>query len=205
MIDLENELEALMLRGLTEAAHMISANGLFMEAIDPSTRQVWMSTKPVSRKQFDDWSPEQPYQKVGCDCAAMDRAAFRHDPSGRQHAIQTKTIDGYKCLHVAVPGEMTPPAAPGMPAKISVTKAHTLGFKAGRRVKFMNIRDDHYVETVGDGKADDGLQLPPTATLSELKLKSHWVVDLPCPTTTFFWFTEHGMRSFQGPVELPKL
>lgn len=203
MIDLENELESLMLRGLNEAGHMISANGLFMEAIDPSTRQVWMSTKPVSRKEFDDWSPEHPHQKVGCDYASMDRAAFRHDPFGSQHAVQTKTIDGYECLHVAVPGEMTPPAEPGLPAQISVTKGHTLGFKAGRRVKVMNIGDQHYVETVGDGKADEGLRLPPTATLSELNLTSHWVVELPCPTTTFFWFTERGMRSFQGPVELP--
>ena len=205
MIDLDNELEELMLRGLTEAGHMISSGGLFMEAMDPNTKHVWMTTSPVTRKQFEDWSPEPSYQKTGYGRAAMDRAAFRHDPSGPQHAIQTKTIDGYTCLHVAVPGDITPPAEPGMPAKISVTKAHTLGFKAGRRVKFMNIGDEHYVETVGDGKGDNGLRLPPTATLSELTLTSHWIVELPCPTTTFFWFTEHGMRSFQGPVQLPKL
>jgi hypothetical protein len=205
VIDLENELEELMRRGLPETGYMFSENGLFMEAIDPTTRQVWMTTQPVSRKQFDDWSPKPPHQKVGCEHPAMDRAAFRHDPVGPPHAIQTKIIDGYECLHVAVPGEMIPPADAGLPAQISVTKGHTLGFKAGRRVKFMNIGDAHYVETVGGGKADENLRLPPSATFSELKLTSHWVVDLPCPTTTFFWFSDNGMRSFQGPIQFPNL
>jgi len=199
----EKALESLIRHNLPQSGAMIDGNGFFMEAMDPPTRQVWMTLSPGTHKEYADWDPKPEFQKLGCGKSAMDRAAFRHDPTDIQQAIQTKTIDGYTCLQVAIPGEMTPPAEPGLPARISVNKGHTLGFRAGRRVKFMNMDDDHYVETVGDNKADGALGLPPGATFSELKLVSHWVVELPCPTTAFFWFSEHGMRSFQGPVRLP--
>ena len=205
MVDDEKMLESLMYDSLPETGFVTGGSGIFMEAMDPDTRRVWMTARPVTQKDYDDWAPEPPFQKIGCAQSSMDRAAFRHDPAGSDRPVQTGVIGGHDCIHVAVPGEMTPPAEAGLPAQIAVTKGHTLGFKAGRRVTFLNIGDAHYVETVGDAKIDSALKLPPGATLSELRLSSAWVVELPRPTTTFFWFSELGMRSFQGPVPLPTI
>lgn len=192
-----------MKRTLPETGFLIKGSGLFMEVMDPTTQQVWMSAQPVTQAEFDKWTPPPPFQKVGCASASMDRAAFRHDPADDSSHVQTKVIDGHDCIHVAIPGAPVPPTEMGMPLKIMVTKGHTLGFKAGRRVKFMNIGDHHFVETVGGSEVDAALKLPPGATFSELSLPSPWAVELPNPTTTYFWFSDLGMRSFQGPVTLP--
>jgi hypothetical protein len=38
--------------------------------------------------------------------------------------------------------------------------------------------------------------------IEQYTLQQHWVVPLPVPTRTLWWF-KGGMRSFQGPVTLP--
>ena len=47
------------------------------------------------------------------------------------------------------------------------------------------------------------LVLPEGASLAELPIRADWIVDLPAPTTAFFW-SAPALRSFQGPVRLPE-
>ncbi|MEH6567470.1 MAG: hypothetical protein V7709_00230 [Halioglobus sp.] len=50
---------------------------------------------------------------------------------------------------------------------------------------------------------DESLVLPEGGVLKRIELREPWVVPLPTPTRTFFWFNQ-GMRSFQGLVTLPE-
>ena len=97
----------------------------------------------------------------------------------------------------------TPPAVSGGPIEISVDKAHVIGFAAGRAVAVLSLPEGNFVEVVGDASADETLVLPQGASLRRMDLKQPWVVSLPTPTRTFFWFGK-DLRSFQGPVTLPE-
>jgi hypothetical protein len=86
--------------------------------------------------------------------------------------------------------------------RLSVDKHHTLGFAAGRTLRILELDSEHYVEVVGTPERDAELVLPPGGSLSELRLREDWIVDLPTPTTAYFWWAP-VLRSFQGPVRLP--
>jgi len=86
--------------------------------------------------------------------------------------------------------------------EISVNKAHVVGYDAGRSVAVISLPEGDFIELVGDDSRDHCLVLPEGATLRRIELSQPWVVTLPTPTRTFFWFGE-SMRSFQGPVTLP--
>ncbi|MGC6498672.1 MAG: hypothetical protein ACON4C_00650 [Henriciella sp.] len=188
---------------LPETGTMINGTGAFMEAMDPTSQQVWMTLNPVSEEDYAGWKPEPPLRKVGIGTGVMDGAGFRHDPLGPAHPVQTRMIGGHACLHVARPADLSPPEGPGLPIRITVTKGHTVGYDAGRTIRVMSLGTQHFVELIGLPEDDKVLKRPDGAKLHDVRLDAPWIVELPCPTTTFFWLQEKRMRSFQGPVTLP--
>ncbi|MEO0882666.1 MAG: hypothetical protein AAFY34_08010 [Pseudomonadota bacterium] len=203
MIQGTKPLEELMKDALPETGQMIKGTGMYMECMDPATLLIWMSIEPTSPEDFKLWTPEPNLVKTGIGKAAMDMAAFRHDPTGPGTPVQTRTIGDRPCLQVAKPSEMPVPRQDNLPTLITVVKAHTLGFEAGRTLTIMTIGDEHFIEVIGDAQRDKEIQPPPGGAFNKITLKKHWVVDLPYPAATYFWLSPGGARSFQGPVSLP--
>jgi hypothetical protein len=69
-------------------------------------------------------------------------------------------------------------------------------------VAILSLPEGDFVEVVGDGSADESRVLPEGGVLKRIELSQPWVLSLPTPSRTFFWF-DGSMRSFQGPVTLP--
>jgi len=175
----------------------------YMEVKDNDTGLVWMGATPATAEQFAALTLTPSLSKVGIGLASMDRAAFRYSPGADDAPVRQRIIDGYLFINVASPGAMTPPTVAGGPIKISVDKAHTIAFAAGRIVTIMSLPEGDFVELVGDSSDDASRVLPPGAALRTIELQQAWRVALPTPTCTFFWWGD-SMRSFQGPVTLPR-
>ncbi|MEH6634581.1 MAG: hypothetical protein V7700_03640 [Halioglobus sp.] len=174
----------------------------FMEVRDTTTGRVWMSSSPVQLADFETLELDETLVKVGIARAPMDRAAFCYSPGTPDEPVLERVINGRHYINVAIPQEVIPPTQPGGAIEISVNKAHVIGFEAGRSVVVMSLPEGDFVEVVGAADADAALLLPEGAILRQLDLTQPWVVSLPTPTRTFFWFGEN-LRSFQGPVTLP--
>jgi len=175
---------------------------LYMEVMDTATGLVWMTAAPVQMADFEALELEEPLVRVGIARAPMDRAVFQYSPGASGAPVRERLIDGRLYINVAAPRDQTPSSLPGGPLEISVDKAHVVGFEAGRSVVVLSLPEGDFVELVGDDSADESLVLPEGGKLKRIELSQPWVVSLPTPTRTFFWFGEH-MRSFQGPVTLP--
>lgn len=175
---------------------------LFMEVMDTATGLVWMSAAPVQMADFEALELDASLVKVGIARASMDSAMFQYSPGAPDAPVLERYIDERLYINVAAPLEQTPSSRPGGPLEISVNKAHVIGFEAGRTVVVLSLPEGDFVEVVGDATEDESLVLPQGGVLSKLELARPWVVPLPTPTRTFFWFGK-SMRSFQGPVTLP--
>jgi hypothetical protein len=175
---------------------------LYMEVMEPESRVVWMSAAAVKLADYVALELEAPLVKSGIGRAAMDRAAFRHSPGTPDEPVRERSIGRHRFIHVATPGEPLLPKEPGGPMEILVEKAHQLGFDTGRSVSILSLPEGDFVEVVGDADEDDARVLPAGGILKRIKLDEPWVVLLPTPTRTFFWWGE-ALRSFQGPVTLP--
>lgn len=197
-------LEQMMKDALPSTGCMVHGNGRFMETMHPDTQEIWMTRSPITKEEFKAWEPEAPLNKTGTGKSAMDMAAFRHCPSGEDVPVKLQTIDGRECIHVARPGAMVPPAGDGMPMEITVIKGHTLGFDTGKIVKILTVGGQHFVDVIDQPDDDNALVPPEGGSFSEITLSSPWIVELPYPAKTFFWITQSGARSFQGPVTLPE-
>jgi ribosomal protein L2 len=102
----------------------------------------------------------------------------------------------------APPHEWLTSAEEGGPVQITVTKSHIIGFEAGRSVVVMSVPEGDFVEVVGESEGDEALVLPAGGVVRQVLLQQPWLIELPSPTQTFFWFGD-SMRSFQGPVTVP--
>lgn len=182
---------------------VVGGRDLYMEVMDTATGLVWMSAAPVQAADFEALELEPSLVKVGIARAPMDRAAFQYSPGTPGSPVRERLINGRLYINVAAPMEKTPPTLTGGPIRISVNKAHMIGFKAGRTVTILRLPEGDFVEVVGEDTADESLVLPQDGELMRIELSRPWVVSLPTPTRTFFWFGE-SMRSFQGPVTLPE-
>ena len=203
MTDAAGDLDELMHECLQDGGYAVAGGReLFMEVIDTTTGLYWMSAAAVTQDDYDSLVVEEPLVKFGCALAAMDSAAFQYSPAAPEAPVLERMIEGRLYINVAKPGEPIPAALPGGPMEVAVDKAHMVGFEAGRSVVILNLPDGDYVELVGDDSADESLVLPEGGVLRRIELSQPWVVSLPTPTRTFFWFGEN-MRSFQGPVTLP--
>lgn len=189
---------------LPEGGFVVSGGrGLFMEVMDSTSRTVWMSAAAVQPADFEKLELEPPLVKTGIGSAAMDHAAFRHSPGTPDEPVRQRMIDGHLFINVATPGAATQAVQPGGPMEIAVDKGHTLAFDAGRSLTLLKLPDGDFVEVVGDASGDASRVLPVGGTLKQIELTEPWVVPLPTPTRTFFWMGK-SMRSFQGPVTVPR-
>lgn len=198
------ELERQLTGHLAHGAYLTTTGRqMVMEVRDVETDLVWMSTEPVTREYFEELQLEAGLAKVGAASASMDCAGFQYSPGREGEPVLQRVIDGRAYINVARPLQPIFPEQPGGPVQIQVDKSHVLGFRAGRSVAVLKLPEGHFVEVVGDESQDGSLVLPPAGELISIELTEPWVVELPSPTRTFFWF-EQGMRSFQGPVKLPQ-
>jgi hypothetical protein len=198
------ELGELMLRHAPTAFHVRGGRDTFVEVNDRSDATVWMSTAPMTRREFKALDVSAPYTKAGIGEASMDAAAFRCSPDGAGGVpVKLREIGDIEFLCVARAQQVEPPASPGGPLKVSVDKHHTLAFRGHRDVRVLEVAGEHFVEVVGDDARDSELLLPAGGRLLTIHTAQPWIVDLPAPTTAWFWMTP-GMRSFQGPVQLPE-
>jgi hypothetical protein len=196
-------LDTMMQESLEEGGYAVDGGrDLYMEVMDTATGLVWMTAAPVQIEDYEALELEESLVKVGIARAPMDSAAFQYSPGAPGEPVRQRVIDGRLYINVAAPLEQTPPALAGGPIEISVSKAHTIGFAAGRSVAVLSLPEGDFVEVVGEDTADQSLVLPEGGRLKRVDLSQPWVVSLPSPTRTFFWFGE-SMRSFQGPVALP--
>lgn len=196
-------LDAMLRENLQEGGFAVpGGRDLYMEVMDTATRLVWMSAAPVELADYEALELEEPLVKVGIARAPMDCAAFQFSPGAPGEAVRERVIDGRLYINVAAPLEQKPPSLPGGPAEIMVNKAHVLGYAAGRSIAVLRLPEGYFIEVVGDDSGDENLVLPEEGSLRRIELARPWVVSLPTPTRTFFWFGD-SLRSFQGPVELP--
>ena len=174
----------------------------YMEVVEVATGRVWMSVEPANQQDYDLLLKEldDSLRGVGVGDASMDAALFRHSPNGEREPVQERSIAGRQFIHVAIPDK--PVVHPGGMMQIRVSKAHMVGYEAGRILTIMSLPEGDFVEVVGNAEHDEDLPLPDKARLRTVELQAPWVVTLPSPTVAFFYFGS-GMRSFQGPVTLP--
>jgi hypothetical protein len=177
------------------------AGDLFMEIQNMETREVWLCCEPTTEARFARMDPSPPFVKSGYGRASMDRAAFAHSPQ-KPGELVAMDCDGEPFRHVATPFGFVSPASGDGPVQATVDKHHLLGFDAGREVTAMELDGMSFIEVVGSGEYDEDRTLPQGARLQRHRLAEPFVVQLPAPTTAFFWFGER-LRSFQGPVDLP--
>ena len=175
---------------------------LHMEVVEKATGLVWMTVEPVTPPDFESLELDDSLAKVGIGQASMDSAAFLYSPGAPDEPVRERRINGLRYINVAQPMTPKPPAQKGEPVQIMVNKAHVVGYKVGRRVRILSLEGNDYVEVVGDSNTDDTLLMPQGGILRSIDLQHPWVVALPNPTRTFFWF-DGSLRSFQGPVTLP--
>ena len=202
----EQFLDAMLRESLQDGSYAVAGGrDLYMEVMDTTSGLVWMSAAPVEMSDYEALELDESLVKVGIARAPMDRAAFQYSPGAPDKPVLERVISGRKYINVAVPPppkEWTAPTLPGGPTEILVNKAHVIGFETGRTVTVLSLPEGDFVELVGEPEGDSALVLPPRGTLRQIRLEQPWVVQLPTPTRTFFWFGE-ALRSFQGPVTLP--
>ena len=203
MSDVVDTLDAMMQDRVPESGYLVAGGrDLYMEVMDTATGLVWMTAAPVQMADFAALTLDEPLVKVGIGRAAMDRAAFQYSPGAPGAPVRERIIDGRLYINVATPLEQKPAEQPGGPVEITVDKAHVIGFEAGRSVAVLSLPEGDFIELIGASSADETLTLPAGGVLKRVALSQPWVVSLPTPTRTLFWFGE-SMRSFQGPVLLP--
>ena len=175
-----------------------------IEVLEIATGRVWMSVEPATPVDYEVLieTLDDSLRGLGIGTATMDAALFRHSPDGEDEPVREREIGGRRFINVAKPGE--PEVYPGGMMKILVNKAHVVGFEAARKLAIMSSAEGDFVEVVGDADHDEELPLPEGASLKTIALTAPWVVSLPTPTVTFFHFGS-GLRSFQGPVTLPRI
>ena len=177
-----------------------------MEVMEKATRRVWMSAAPVSLLDFERLALDESLVKVGVAMAPMDRAAFQSSPGAPDEPVLERIINGRLYVNVATPApphEWLASAEEGGPVQITVTKAHIIGFEAGRSVVVMSLCQKAILSRWSvEPEGDDALVLPAGGVVRQVSLQQPWLIELPSPTQTFFWFGD-SMRSFQGPVTVP--
>lgn len=172
-----------------------------MEVIDQETGNVWMSVDGVSEQQFTDFELADNWRKVGRAAGAMEQAMFLHSPNAADRSVREQIINALRFINVAQPS--APSQSSSGLVELMVNKAHVLGFEAGRELSILQFNDKCYVEVVGDDQNDSALPLAGGASINKIRLNQPWLAELPNPTQTL-WVFKPALRSFQGPVELPK-
>lgn len=181
---------------------MLEPRETHMEILDLSTRQVWQSLLPVSLEDCEAMELEAPFTKIGAGRAAMDAHGFRRSPgAGADGPMARREFAGRAFAFCAMPAEDRGQTGPAGPRQLLVDKHHSLLFRAGRSVDFLRLPDrSELVHVIAAEEGAPPLKIPEGWTRETVLLDADYVVQLPCPTTVFFF--PNG-DSFQGPVTGP--
>ena len=185
------------------ATPMIDAQELHGEVLDPSTGNVWQSLEPINREDYDGLPLEPDWLRVGLGRAAMDEHWFAHSPGDEEDAPMELLEIGGRQFGLCARPASTPsqPAGPDGPRMLLVDKHHVIRFLSGRQVPV--LRDpagDRFVHVIEGGEGKALLAVPEGWKLECVELTADWVLELPSPTTVFFFANGD---SYQGPLETP--
>jgi hypothetical protein len=187
------------------ATALIGAQQLHGELLDPTTGNVWQSLEPISRADYEALPLEPSWLRIGVGSGAMDEHWFARSPGAREDGpMEQREIGGHRFGLCARPASApTQPEGPDGPRHVLVEKHHVIRFAAGREVSILRRPDgQRFVHVIEGGEAKPRLALPEGWQLEEMKLAEDWVLQLPTPTTVFFF--SNG-DSYQGPLaELPR-
>jgi len=190
------------------ATPMVSAEESHGELLHTTTRNVWQSLEPISPEDWKGLELEPHWIRVGIGCGAMDEHWFERSPGAAQKgSMQVCEIAGRTFGFCARPPAEPPslPAGPDGPRQLLVDKHHVLHFHAGRRIPILSVPGEgggSFVHVIEGGPGKPPLELPDGWELREIRLEGSWVVQLPAPTSVFFF---PNRDSYQGPVqELPR-
>lgn len=175
--------------------------GLHMEIMNLQTRDVWLSSAPISKDFFNEFAPETGWIKLGMAHGAMDAAGFRRSPGAAEDGpLETREFGGHPFFRVARPEKPGPSSGDGAPMKLTVHKHHTVAFKAGAKVRVLRAPEGLFVEASRGGGANDPslMKLAADMRLFELEPARPWTVEIPAPATVYFFPT---IDVFHGPVE----
>lgn len=187
--------------GLPESNTLVGARELHVELIDVATREVWQSFAPLTKQWFFDLELEPGLAKIGIGRGAMDEHGFRRSPGADADGpLRSREFGGELFIHCARPAEGPfLPAGEGGPRQLLVDKHHTLVYHAGRSLDWLRLPDGtRYVHVVQAEADAPPLVLPDGWTLSSETLEQPLRIELPHPTTVFFF--DNG-DSYQGPIE----
>lgn len=178
---------------------IVDSTDLHMEIIDASTREVWQGLQPATGDEYRALELEPPFSGVGIGRGAMDESYFRRSPGADADGpMRTMRIGERVFSLCARPLGAATPAGEKGPRQITVDKHHTLIFHSGRRVPLLRLADgSEYVHTIDGGPDKEALLLPDGWLVRSVEIDETWTVDLPAPTTAFFF---RNGDSFQGPL-----
>jgi hypothetical protein len=189
----------------TRPAHvtpLIGAQELHGEVLDRSTGNVWQSLEPITREDYQALPLEPGWLPVGIGRGAMDEHWFARSPGNDEDGpMEHREIGGRRFGLCARPASTpTQPAGPEGPRMLLVQKHHVIRFVSGRRVPVLLHPDGkRYVHVIEGGEGKAPLALPDGWKLECVELADDWVLELPTPTTVFFFANGD---SYQGPLEL---
>lgn len=172
-----------------------------VEIMDASTSDVWLAPHPISPEEFEALEIPDPFVKMGCGVAVMDRAWFTRGPHARSDGpLESRMIGGHLFQLVARPDiEGVRRVGEKGPRILMVQKFHSIGFDAGREVDVLTLPDStRYVQTTASvSGAPRERELPDGWSKNTITIDADWTIELPAPTTTI-WFAD--FESFQGPI-----
>lgn len=180
--------------------------GLHMEILDTRSMQVWQVMNNVTRDEYKAVEVDDVYRKVGVGALAAHSSFFRRSPGAESDGpMRTLELGGHRWSLCAIPGVPSMPAEPDGPRLVSVDKHHSLVYAEGTELRYLESPEgETYLHVVGTGKNTDSLQIPSGWAFGTLRLAEQTIIDLPCPTSAFFFQTAEGLESDQGPVARPQ-
>jgi len=151
---------------------IVDSTDLHMEIIDTSTREVWQGLQPTTGDEYRALELEPPFSGVGIGRGAMDESYFRRSPGADADGPMRTMRIGERVFSLCAR-----PLGAATPA----------GEKGPRQ----------YVHTIDGGPDKEALLLPDGWLVRSVEIDETWTVDLPAPTTAFFF---RNGDSFQGPL-----
>jgi hypothetical protein len=185
------------------ATAMLGAQELHGEILDPSTGNVWQSLEPITREDYQGLPLEPGWLRVGVGRGAMDEHWFARSPGrGEDGPMELLEIGGRRFGLCARPASRPSlPAGPDGPRMLLVDKHHVVRFRSGRQVPIlMGAEGNRFVHVIEGGEGKAPLALPDSWRLECVSLIDDWVLQLPNPTTVFFFANGD---SYQGPLATP--
>ncbi len=179
--------------------------GLHMEILDTQTMQVWQVMANVKQEEYDALVVEDRYRKVGVGSLSAYCSFFRRSPDAeRDGPMNTLEQGGYRWSNCAQPkGAPAFPAGPDGPRLMKVSKYHSIVYAAGSELTYLESPEgETYVHVIG-GDGTEELRIPEGWRFAKVPIEKETIVELPCPTSVFFFASPEGMKSYQGPVPRP--